>query len=363
VKIALVCPYAWDAPGGVQVHVRALQDRLPSLGHRTVVLAPALEASTRGVEVIGRAVRVRYQGTVAPICISVRSLRRIRRALARFSPDVVHVHEPLAPSTSMLATRAARAPVVATFHAHTERSALFDAAAPVLRPVWRRLARRIAVSETAASFVRSRMGNGIRVIPNGVEVDRFASARPADDLPPGRRILWVGRLDPQKGFPVAVGAFARLAPEHPDVWLVVAGEGRDREAAGRLPPEIRRRVVLLGAVPHERLPALHAGADVFIAPALGQESFGMVLVEAMAAGVPVVASDIGGYRDVIRDGVTGVLVPAGDAGVLAAAIGGLLADPDGARALAEKGRQEAQRYAWDRVVEDIAAVYEEVAKS
>lgn len=361
-NVVLVCPYAWDAPGGVQVHVRELAARLRARGHAVRALGPAIgPVADDGAEVVGRAVRVPYQGTVAPICFSVGSFRKLRRGIA--GADVVHVHEPLVPSASMLAVLAGARPAVGTFHAHTERSRLLDAVAPLVRPVWRRLAARIAVSEAAASFVRTRLGGEVTVIPNGVDVGRFGAGSPAADLPPGRRILWVGRLDPQKGFPVAVRAFADLAARDPELWLVVAGDGRDRTALDVLAPEARRRVIMLGAVSQDRLPAYHATADVFVSPALGQESFGLVLVEAMAAGVPVVASDIAGYREVVRDGRDGLLVPPGDHAALAAALHRVLSERSLAQSLRAAGRARGSRFEWNEVVDRIEEVYRGVVRA
>jgi phosphatidylinositol alpha-mannosyltransferase len=358
-RIAQVCPYAWDAPGGVQGHVRELANHLRGRGHEVLVVAPALRRiQEQGVAVAGRAIRVRYQGTVAPIAPA--SLAAVRRVLRRFRPEVVHAHEPLTPSTSMAAVLTAAAPVVATFHAHVERSRLFDLAAPALRPVWRRLGARIAVSDAAARFVTDRLGDGVRVIPNGLDVARFEAAAPAEDLPPGRRILWVGRLDPQKGFPVAIRAFERLAVEIHDAWFVVAGEGRDRSTLTELPLRVRERVIVLGSVDRDRLPRYHAAADVFVSPAVGQESFGIVLVEAMAAGLPVVATDIQGYREVVDDGVEGLLVPPRDPAALAAALRRVLEDDELAKSLGEAGRARARRYSWDVVGPEIEAVYAEI---
>jgi phosphatidylinositol alpha-mannosyltransferase len=246
---------------------------------------------------------------------------------------------------------------VGTFHAYAERSVLLSAAAPFLRPVWRRLRVRVAVSEAAAGFVRSRFGDGLRVIPNGCDVDAFARGSPAEGLPPGRRVLWVGRLDPQKGFGVAVRAFERVAGVFPEVRLVVIGEGRDIGAVELLAPDVRSRVDLLGTVPHDRLPAYHAAAEVFLSPALGQESFGIVLVEAMAAGLPVVASDIPGYREVVADGREGLLVPPGDAGAVAAALERVLGDRSLAARLGAAGRKRSQDYRWERVVDDVERAY------
>ena len=166
-----------------------------------------------GVVIVGRAVPVPYQGTVAPI--APHWSFAVRRALASFRPDVVHAHEPLIPSTSAVATWQSPAPVVATFHAHSERSTLFDVAAPLLRPLWRKLIVRIAVSEAARAFLTSRLEGEVRVIPNGVDVSLFGDAKPATNLPDGRRIAWVGRLDPQKGHEVFLDAFSLVKERAP----------------------------------------------------------------------------------------------------------------------------------------------------
>lgn len=360
-RIALACPYDWDAPGGVQVHVRQLARRLQHRGHDVLILAPARGAPREAfVVAVGRPVRVPYNGSIAPICPWPSSARRVARALDEFRPDVVHVHEPLVPGTGMFATRKRGAPVVATFHAYADRAIMLSLMAPLLRPMWRRLSARIAVSEAAASFVARRFhSDRVRVIPNGVETEQFARAEPAR-LPPGRKVLFVNRLDPRKGFAIMVDAFRSLATSHQDLVLVVAGDGPDRGALRRLPPPIRGRVVTLGNVPHDRLPSFHAACDVFCAPATGRESFGIVLVEALAAGLPVVASDIPGYREVVRDGVDGLLTPPRDSRAVAAAVARILEDADLSKRLSEAGRETANRYSWDTVAGEIEAVYLEV---
>jgi phosphatidyl-myo-inositol alpha-mannosyltransferase len=360
VRVLQACPYAWEAAGGVQTHVRQLAATLIARGHEVAVIAPGRRPPGEPhVRLAGRPLRFRYQGTVAPIAPSPRAVRRVRRLVRSFRPDVVHVHEPLTPSTAMFATLVSPAPVVATFHAFAERSRLFDVAAPAVRPVWRRLAIRLAVSRAAAAFVSARLEGEVRVLPNGVDVELFGRAEPASDLPPGRRILWVNRLDPQKGFPVAVRAFADLASDLDEVWLVVAGDGRDRDAVDLLPGLARERVLMLGRVEHADLPPLHAASDVFVSPAVGQESFGIVLVEAMAAGLPVVASDIEGYREIVRRGIEGLLVPPGDPAALAGAIRRVLGEPALARRLSEAGRARAGQFSWETVAARIEHVYEE----
>jgi phosphatidylinositol alpha-mannosyltransferase len=365
VRIALVCPYAWDDAGGVQVHVRELGMRLLAAGHDVLGLTPARRTpSEPWVRAIGRPMDIPYNASNAPIDPRPWSRTAVRRALTAFQPDVVHVHEPFAPSTGLWATLEARAPLVATFHSGATRARLYDLAAPVLRRVARRLAIRVAVSERAAAFARARIGGAFRVVPNAVDVGRFASAEPREDLVAlgGRRLLFVGRLDDRKGFVDAVGAFGRLADTRPDLRLVVAGDGPRRAAVDALAPAMRERVTMLGAVENADLPPVHAACEVFVAPNTGGESFGIVLLEAMAAGLPVVATDILGFDEVVRGEVDGVLVPARDAAALAAAVARVLDDDDLRDRLAAAARERAAAFDWPVVLTRLVAIYEEATR-
>lgn len=356
-RIALVCPYAWDDPGGVQVHVRELAERLRDRDHEVIVLAPArIPPEQAWVIAVGKPVDIRYNASNAPIDPRPWSRRGVRHALATFGPDVVHAHQPTAPSTGLWATLEARAPVVGTFHSGATRARLYDLAAPVLRRVAARLAVRIAVSERAAEFERERIGGAFRVIANGVDVDRWATARPAD-LGEGRSLLFVGRLDARKGFPVAIAAFERLATARDDLRLIAVGDGPERAAVDALPTMLRARVTMLGAVPNAELPPIHAACDLYLGPSTGGESFGIVLVEAMAAGLPVVASDTPGYDEVVTDGVDGLLVPPNDPAALAAAAGRVLDDPELVARLAAAARDRARAFAWPTVIEQIEDAY------
>jgi phosphatidylinositol alpha-mannosyltransferase len=363
VRVALVCPYRWEATGGVQNHVRQLAGHLRDRGHRTLVLAPGLApAHDPDVRIVGRTIKVRFNRSVAQISPDPRAWPRIKRELRRFEPDVVHVHEPISPSTSMFATLSSTAPLVATFHAGSERKLAVTLAAPLLRLVWSRLDVIVGVSRAALELgARPYLGTA-RVIPNGVDVELFETAAPAD-LPSGRKLLFVNRLDPRKGFSVAVEAFRTLAEELDDLLLVVAGDGPERPAVDTLPAGLRSRVLMLGAVPHPDLPPYHAAADVFIGPARGGESFGIVLIEAMSAGLPIVATDIDGWREVVRDGVDGLLVPPNDPGALAEGIRRVLDDPALARRLAGSGRERSERYRWSAVTEEIERAYRDAIAS
>jgi phosphatidyl-myo-inositol alpha-mannosyltransferase len=261
----------------------------------------------------------------------------------------------------MLAVLAAGAPVVATFHASLDRSRLMEVTGPALRQVSGRIDVAVAVSEAAASFLRRVVRVPVEIVPNGVDVRAFAHpGRPVHGLPAGPKILWVNRLDPQKGFEIMLRAFERLASDVGDAHLLVAGDGRDRVLLRSLPSQLRSRILRLGTLPHEELPRYHAAADVFVAPATGQESFGIVLVEAMAAGVPVVASDIAGYREVVRDGVDGLLVPPNDPIALSAAIRRILSEPELAASLKEAGRSRAEAYSWQAIAPRLEDVYDRV---
>ncbi|HEY1332296.1 MAG TPA: glycosyltransferase family 4 protein [Actinomycetota bacterium] len=358
-RVALACPYAWDSPGGVQTHVRGLAARLRERGHETLVLAPGRSpAEDPGVVVVARPIAIPFNGSVAPIGPNPRSRPRIAHALEAFRPDVVHVHEPFAPSCSMFAAQVSPAPVVATFHAYADRSALLRLATPLLRRVWDRLTVRLAVSNAAASFVRTRFSDGLRIVPNGVAVERFQGVAPAR-VPPGKHLLFVNRLERRKGFAFAVETFERLARELPDVYLLVVGDGPERGVVDRVDDAARARLLMFGAVSNAELPPYYAAGDVFLAPAIGNESFGIVLVEAMAAGLPVVGSDIPGYREVVRDNVEGLLTEPGNVRGLVAAARKLFEDRPLAGAIREAALKRARRFSWATVVDEVEAAYRE----
>jgi phosphatidylinositol alpha-mannosyltransferase len=367
-RIVQVCPYSWDAHGGVQAHVRHLSASLMRRGHDVLVLAPGDgERGESHVRVVGRPFRVRFNGSIVPLCIDPASAGVVRDALEEFAPDIVHVHEPLAPSTSMLGVLYSPAPIVATFHAYIEEDTvpgqLYTAVAPLLRPVWNRLDFRIAVSDAARRSVGSRMGSQrCSIVPNGANVEHFAAAAPAE-LPAGRKLLFVGRLEPRKGFRYAVRAFAELASDFPDVQLVVVGDGPQRTLLRRLEPRTRERVHMRGAVTHAELPTFHAASDIFLAPATGRESFGIVLVEAMAAGLPVVASNLPGYSEVVRPGREALLVPPRNANAIARATASLLDDPRLAARLGQAGRLRARTFSWHRVAARVERIYEDAVRT
>jgi phosphatidylinositol alpha-mannosyltransferase len=331
--------------------------RLQDRGHEVTVLAPTTAAPVEPwVRSVGAPIRIPYRGTVAPIAPF--AYRRTRGALSALRPEVVHVHEPLTPSASMFAALSATAPVVATVHAYLDRSVAMELAAPILRRVWNRVTVGVAVSEAAASFLRRAVPAAtLEIVPNGVDVAAFSTARPRADLLAGRRILWVNRLDAQKGFPVALAAFSKVLAEIPDATFVVVGEGKDRETLRLLTEQALGRVDMRGAAENADVPAYQAACEVFVASAVGQESFGIAVVEAMAAGVPVVASDIPGYREVVTDGEDGLLVPPRDPEALAAGLVRVLREPELAKRHGEAGRERARTFDWPVVVDRLEELY------
>jgi phosphatidyl-myo-inositol alpha-mannosyltransferase len=357
VRVGLACPYAWDDPGGVQVHVRELAGHLIGEGHHVLVLAPVRHrAAEPWVHAVGRPVDIRYNRSNAPIDPRPWSLLKAREALRAFRPDVVHVHEPFAPSTSIWTVLSSDAPVVATFHTGAERSRLYDLAAPIVRRIGRRIVVRVAVSRVAERAASTRIGGSFEIVPNGVDVGRFAGAKPAD-LGEGAKVLFVGRLDERKGFTIAVAAFGRLAVDRPGLRLIVVGDGPERSAIGGLPADVRDRVTMLGAIPNVDLPPLVKACDLYVGTSIGGESFGVVLVEAMAAGVPVVASDIPGYDEVVTDGVEGLLVPPSDPAAIVRAVERILDDPGLAARFSAAGRARAKMFDWRLVGARLEELY------
>lgn len=360
-KIAQVCPYSWDSPGGVQAHVRGLSHALRRRGHQVHVLAPGMIDGPRSdVSIVGRPVGVPFNRSVAPICASPLSALRVRRHLRAWAPDVVHVHEPFTPSAAMFAALVSPAPVVATFHACAGSFRLYRAMGPLLRVVERKCQHLLAVSDAAAQLIEHDLGLKAEVVPNGIDLEIFGRATPVP-LPKGPTLLFVGRLERRKGLTVLARAFGALVDRVPNIRLVVVGAGPEQDAFDGVPERVRQRVAMLGALPDEALPGYYAAADLFVGPATGHESFGIVLLEAMASGMPIVASDLPGYRCVVRDEIEGLLVPVGDATSLADAIERVLTRPDLASRLGAAGRLRAATFSWADVARRIECVYEGLA--
>ncbi len=362
-RVGLVCPYSVDVHGGVQSHVLELAEALRDGGHAVSVLAPGERAGRLPayVTTTGRSLAMPYNGSVARVAFGPWVAGRVRRWVEGGRFDVLHIHEPATPSVSVLALWAARGPVVATFHTAQERSwALETSAATFLRPGLGKIDAHLAVSAQAGETMARYLDVEPLLIPNGVRTRAFA--RPVAEARPGvgggPTIAFVGRLDePRKGLAVLLAALPALLSRHPGTRLVLVGAGASRGLLRGLDPAVSARVDLRGAVDDDEKADVLAGADLVVAPNLHGESFGIVLVEAMAAGTAVLASDLPAFRAVLGEGRHGALFRAGDAGDLALRAGDLLADGRRRRALALRGRGEARRYDWDVVAPRVAEVY------
>ena len=362
-RIGMVCPYSFDVPGGVQSHVLQLAEVMRSRGHTVSVLAPSSPHVQLPDYVVsaGKAVPIPYNGSVARLQFSPMVHGKVRRWLVEGDFDVLHLHEPNAPSLSMWALRVAEGPIVATFHTSTTKSLTLSVVRRLLRPMHEKIVGRIAVSDLARRWQMEALGSDAVEIPNGVDVAAFAHAPRLDGYPrPGKTVLFLGRYDePRKGMTVLLDALPKLVRYFPDVEVLVVGRGDEdelRDEAGDLAGHLR----FLGQVDDAGKASALRSADVYCAPNIGGESFGIVLVEAMAAGAAVVASDLHAFRRVLRDGAVGRLVPSGDGAALADGLIDLLRDDAARRRYIDEGRKAVGRYDWSVVADQIMRVYETV---
>lgn len=360
----MVSPYSLDVPGGVQLHVLDLAQWLIAHGHDVSVLAPADDHTAVPDFVVsaGKAVPVKYNGSVARLAFGPISATRVSRWLDQGSFDVVHIHEPASPSVSLLALWSVRSPVVATFHTSTIRSRAMYAAHGILKPGLEKITARVSVSEEARRTVMSHWGLDSVVIPNGVYVQRFADAGATaawTGTPEAPTLAFLGRVEePRKGLPVLLDAMPQILREHPGTRLLVAGPGDVQPLLAGRPQAVRDAVTTLGPVSDAEKESLLSSVDVYVAPNTGGESFGIILIEAMSAGGAVLASDIEAFRMVLDQGQAGVLFRNEDAAALAQAACGLLEDPERRARVAHAGSLHAHRYDWSVVGSALEGIYE-----
>ncbi len=366
-KVGIVSQSYYPRYGGVTEHVHHTAVELRRRGHDVTIITSKFregEAGIPGVERIGHNVLVPFNRAFVDFTVGWDLRRDLERIFQRKDFDVLHVHCPTAPSLPVLAIESAICPVVGTFHTTSGRSLLMDLFRTRLTRVVEKLSGRIAVSRTARQTAELYFPGRYEMIPNGVDVERFhAAVEPFEEWRDPERVnlLFVGRLDPRKGIDLLIAAMPEILERTRNrARLLIVGDSYLRpKFEASVPLAARPHVHFLGHVPSAQLPRWYATGDVFISPASGQESFGIVLLEAMAAARCVVASDIPGYRSVVVPDVNGVLFPPGDRGALARTVARLVDDPEGRLLTAGRGRARALEFAWPRVTERIEAVYRE----
>lgn len=368
-KIALVSPYDTAHPGGVFEHIWHLRAEFVERGHDVTVLAP--RGRKGGLEVrdgfygIGRTVPIPANGSMVRVTFDVTLYNAVKTLLRREQFDVIHLHEPLIPVLPYLVLLNSRSVNVATFHAFRASSPWYTAFKPYMTFMMSRLDARIAVSGPARDFVSQYFHGPYDIIPNGIDVDRFRDVEPfpwaRDGIP---RILFVGRFtEPRKGFTYLLRAMPFVHQQFPDARLLVVGGGKTDRFEGQVERYGVRNVDFVGLASPGDLPRYYASCDLFCAPSISGESFGIVLLEAMASGRAVVAGDIAGYRSVMTNGREGLLVPPRDAHALAIAIVRLLADAPLRHRLSTQGQATASRYDWPEIASRVLSIYERASSS
>lgn len=367
-RIGMVCPYAWDAPGGVRSHVADLAEELRTRGHYVNILAPVDDPSlvsdgevTNG----GKPIAIPYNGSVARLNFGLRATRQVRKWIQEQDFDLVHVHEPMAPGLSLLTLWVADGPIVSTWHSSNPRSRVLASLNRLVQTAMEKVSGRIAVSEDARKTLVSHLGGDAVLIPNGVRVKAFQAGtrHPLfDESKPA--ILFLGRIDEsRKGLSILLEALPAVIEAIPDLQVFIAGPGDIDDIRKGLASNVDSHIIFLGRISdEEKVQALYS-ADVYIAPNTGGESFGIVLIEAMATGTAVLASDLPAFSRVLDGGVAGAMFVNEDSVDLAIQTISLLENPQRRADLVAAGSQRVLRYDWDHVVDDVLAVYDSVTIS
>lgn len=363
-RIGIVCPYAWDIPGGVSAHVHDLTNALIRKGHYVSVIAPAEsdEDLPFFVESTGKPRAVRYNGSVARLSFGPLVARRVSKWIEQGQFDVLHVHEPLAPSVSVLACWAAKGPIVATWHSSMDRSRVILSLAKLAQTVMEKVSARIAVSPAARQTMIEHLGGDAVIIPNGVDVQAFVNATPM----PGwglekNSLVFFGRVDEsRKGLAVLLRALPTIREAFPELKLLIAGPGDCDDLLDALGEEDRAAITQLGLVDENEKPNVYASGTIYVAPNTGGESFGIVLLEAMASGTPVIASDLSAFARVLQDGKCGTLFANENSESLAQTVIQLLKDKAQQDRLRTAGLARVREFDWDIVADEVIEVYKSV---
>ena len=359
-KIGMVCPYGWDTPGGVQIHIKELAEYLIALGHEVSVLAPVSDESVLTEPWLvsaGRPIPIPFNGAVARILFGPLASSRVKQWISANNFDLLHVHEPVIPSLSLLSCWAVQGPVVATFHAASPKQKALYAVGPILDPVIEKITAKIAVSEMARATLKDHFDTEAVVIPNGIDTKKFRDQSFKTEWKLPQTIGFIGRFEePRKGLQVLISAIPIIATRYPNFRLLVAGPGDADSYSKKLPIEDLRHLVFLGRLSEEDKVKFFHSIDMYVAPNTGGESFGIILAEAMASQTAVVASDLQAFSDLL--GGTGALFASEDSADLARVIIELFDDENLRSQLALSGYERSQSFAWESVAQEVLAVYE-----
>ena len=368
-KIALVSPYDYSYPGGVNSHISNIAVQLAEMGHQVKVLAPCSNKrdlpASQVVVPLGKTIPYPSNGSVARLTLSWWLIPKIKSILGEEKFDVIHFHEPLFPSLPWMVLPSSRAVNVATFHAFYKRSFGYWFWKPLCRRYYNMLHGKIAVSEPAKRFVSRYFPGEYRVIPHGVDVQRFcADVPPIEEFCDGKlNILFVSRLEGRKGVRYLLQAYKMIKADFPQSRLILVGPGNKSRYDDWVKAVKLKDVVFVGYTSFDELPRYYRTADIFCVPAVGRESFGIVLLEAMAAGKPIIASDIDGYASVLSHGVDGLLSPPKDVRTLYHALGSLMSDSDLRQRMGARGRSKVEELTWASIAQRTVDYYQEVLES
>ncbi|MFM8621112.1 MAG: glycosyltransferase family 4 protein [Candidatus Nanopelagicaceae bacterium] len=358
-NIGIVCPYGWDAPGGVQAHIADLRSYLVKQGHQVSVLAPTADEENLPDWVVsaGKPLSIPYNGAVARVLFGPIAFARVKQWIADNEFDLLHLHEPAIPSISLLACWAAEGPMVGTFHASAKKQKASFAIVPILEPVIEKLSARIAVSEAARETLVAHLDTDAIVIPNGIYAERMRG-RVRDEWS-GQTLGFMGRFnEPRKGLKVLIDALPIISRFLPEVKVLVAGPGDPEEFLSQIDSQLRSRIQFLGKLTETEKADFMSSVGAYIAPNTGGESFGIILAEALAGGAAVVAADIPAFAALLENGKYGRLFSSEDSTDLAKMVIDLLREPIARNEMAQAGQIYAQKFDWDVVAKDIFEIYE-----
>lgn len=361
-RIGIVSPYGWDSPGGVQVHIRDLARYLIDQGHFVSVLAPVHNENFPLEDFVvpaGKPISIPYNGAVARVLFGPVAASRVRQWITAGNFDLLHIHEPAIPSLGLLACSIAEGAMVGTFHVSAPRIKIAFAIAPFVEPIVEKLNARIAVSQVARETLQIHLETDAVVIPNGIDFKSFAGAKPRLEWQLGKTIGFIGRFDEKrKGLSLLLDALPEIVKVHPDIRILVAGPGDPEDFMKMVDPAFAGRITFLGKLNEEEKQQFFKSIELYVAPNTGGESFGIILAEAMATGVAILASDIDAFRFVLEDGKWGQLFENSSAQDLAMKANQLLASNDILSQMAATSPEGAARFDWSVVAEDILDIYE-----